>query len=122
MKSLRLAFLILMVSNFGQAQHSNTITLSPGTGGGTTTGFIVQRSATAGGPYTVLCGGTGQPLCPTLANPIYVDKAGLVDGAVWFYTALATGPGGNSGPSSEAKATTPFLPPSAASIVSIVSQ
>ena len=78
-------------------------------GGGTTTGFIVQRGTSTGGPYTQI-GAISSP-----AQLSYVDTAGasnaLTEGSTYYYVVLATGPGGNSLPSPQASATIPFLPP-----------
>ncbi len=117
MKRCLLLFLMIALPAF--AQHSNTVqwTWSQGTGDPATS-FLIERSATTGGPYTILCGGTGQPLCPSSTTFTYVDSSGIVGGATWFYVVVATGPGGNAPLSNEWKAVTPFLPPNPASSVS----
>lgn len=112
MKKL-LLFLLLSIPAF--AQHSVKLTWSWTQAGDPATGFIVQRASVSGGPYTTICGGTGQPVCPPVATLTYTDTAGLVGGATWYYVVEATGPGGVSGPSNEAKAVIPFLPPAAPS-------
>lgn len=112
MKRLLLILATLTASAF--AQHSTTLTWNWGQGtGDPATGFIIQRSATSGGAYSTICGGTGQPACPTVTQPFsFTDSSGLVGGATWYYVIEATGPGGVSAPSNEVKAVTPFLPPS----------
>ena len=87
---------------------------SQGTGDAAT-GFHVQRSATAGGPYTVV--GTVTP-ATTLT---YLDTAVLA-GATYFYVVTAFNAGGDSSKSGEVSCTIPFQAPVAPSGLSAVTQ
>lgn len=108
MKKLLLLILpiVLLVSTFAVAQHQVSLAWAVNNSGGTVAGFNVKRSLATGGPYTLI-GSTKLPIVQ------YVDSLGLVDGTTYFYVVTATGPGGESGPSNEVKATIPFLPPAA---------
>ena len=96
------------------AQHSNTVSWQPGVGGGTVTGYNVKRSLVSGGPYTTV--GT------TTTALSYVDTLSLVEGTTYFFVVTATGPGGESAPSNEAKGTIPFSVPSNPSNTTVVSK
>jgi hypothetical protein len=107
----RLLLLFAFCAGIACAQHTVTLTWTAGTGGGTTTGYIVQRGTTTGGPYTQI--GT----TPSPTQETYVDTSAtgnvLSEGTTYYYVVLATGPGGNSPLSPQASATIPFLLPPA---------
>jgi hypothetical protein len=105
--------LLLLLSTSAFAQHSVALAWSWAQGtGDPATGFIVQRGTVSGGPYTTICGGTGQPACPSVTQLTYVDSS-IGSGQTFYYVVEATGPGGISSPSNEVKAVIPFLPPAA---------
>lgn len=95
--------------------HQVTLSCTPGSGGGTVTGFNFLRSTVKGGPYTQLVPGTATTCS-------YVDTQSLVEGTTYYYVAQASGPGGVSANSNEASATIPFLPPAAPSGLSAAAQ
>lgn len=111
MKKLAIAALFLAIATSAFAQHGVTLswTWAQGTGD-PATGFIVQRGTVHGGPYTTICGGTGQSPCPNVTQFTYLDT-NVVGGGVYYYVIEATGPGGVSTPSNEVKAMPTFLPP-----------
>jgi hypothetical protein len=114
---MKTLFLLFALSLSAFAQHSVTLSWvwTQGTGG-TATGFIVQRGTVTGGPYTTICGITGQPACPLVGVLTYLDASTAVaSGGTFFYVVEATGPGGVSPQSNESKAVVPFLPPQSAS-------
>jgi hypothetical protein len=117
---LFITVLFIASPTFALAQHTVTLSWTWTQGnGGQATGFIVQRGTVTGGPYATICGGTGQPTCPPVTQFTYVDTSGtgnvLTEGATYYYVVAATGPGGVSATSNEAKALIPFLPPNPAS-------
>lgn len=66
-------------------------------------GYLIERAASANGPFTTLA---------TLpANATSYSDAGLAAQSTWFYRVRAIGPNGNSGTSNVASATTLQLPP-----------
>lgn len=83
--------------------HQVTLSCIAPVGGGKVTGYKFQRGVTSGGPYADV--GTA-----TLCSFIDSDTA-LTEGTTYYYVARSTGPGGQSGPSNEASALIPFLPP-----------
>ncbi len=101
MKRLLLLLIAFVGISFGQ--HSVTLAWTPGTGGDTVTGFHVQRSATSGGPYTIIA---------TVTSPTttYVDTA-VVAGQSLFYVVTAFNTGGESTPSPQASCVVPFQAP-----------
>ncbi len=115
MTTLKMWILVVLimagVSTSAAAQHSVVLTWTWTQGSGDPgTSFLIQRSATTGGPYTTICGGTGQPVCPTITTFTYTDLT-VKAGDNWFYVVAASGPGGVSGPSNQTSALVPFLPP-----------
>lgn len=104
--------LLLLASGMAFGQHSVALswTWTQGTGDPATS-FIVQRSTVSGGPYTTICGATGQPVCPVVTLPMTFLDSTVVGGSTVFYVVKASGPGGVSLPSNELKAVIPFLPP-----------
>ena len=118
---------LLFLSTAAFAQHSVTLqgySWAQGTGDPATS-FLFSRSATSGGPYTALCGGSGQGACPSIAVnacgatgqplcPSYVDLT-VAAGQTYFYVVQACNSGGNSGFSNETKAVVPFLQPTSPS-------
>lgn len=99
-----LLLLVFPLALFGQ-NHSVTLTWnwSQGTGD-PATGFHIQRSATAGGPYTVI-GTVGSPVTLT-----YVDTA-VVAGQTYYYVVTAFNGGGDSTPSNQVTCVVPFQAP-----------
>jgi len=71
---------------------SVTLAWTPAAGA---TGYTVRRSATPGGPYTVVGG-------PAAAS--FTDSS-AANGTTWFYIVTATSPAAESAPSNEASAT-----------------
>jgi hypothetical protein len=118
MKKLYLVILLLSASAFGQHATALAWTWTQGAGDPATS-FPILRSVTTGGPYTQICGGSGQPVCPPVTQFSYVDLT-VKAGDTWFYVVEASGPGGVSQPSNEVKVLTPFLPPNAPSGLSAV--
>lgn len=111
-----------MVSILATAQHSNTINITWTPSGDPPLKFVVQRSSTAGGPYTTICDVSGQPVCPVGApTASFVDNTVKV-GDVWFYVTRATNAGGLGPISNELKLQTPFLPPTTAPVLSGTAQ
>lgn len=109
MKKIAITILLLTASAF--AQHGVTLSWSWNQGSGDpATGFIVQRGTVTGGPYTTICGGTGQSACPNVTQLTFLDT-NVQAGQTLYYVILATNAGGNSSPSNEAKAVVGFLPP-----------
>lgn len=109
---LFLAFLSVVAPAVpGQPHPSVTLAWSWSQGtGDPATGFHVQRSPTAGGPYTVV--GT----IPVDALT-YLDTTVKV-GQTYYYVVTAYNPGGDSDPSAEVSCTLPFLAPQKPSTVS----
>jgi len=103
MKRAIFALLLFALPAFA---HDVQLTCTPGTGGGTVTGFIFKRATVTGGPYTTL---NSSPV----TNCSFDDTSAAVqaEGSKFFYVVAATGPGGVSPDSSEASATIPFSPP-----------
>lgn len=97
-------FLVLSLSAFAQAAHHNDLAWQAGVGGGALTGFNVKRATVSGGPYTTIQAVSGTTLT-------YSDTSGLVEGQHLFYVITATGPGGESGNSTELNLLTPFSVP-----------
>jgi hypothetical protein len=75
------------------------------------TGFLIQRSLD--GVHWTQAGTTG-------ANVTSYQDTGLNPSTLYYYEVLATNAGGNSPPSTSAKATTPVAPPAAPSNVTAV--
>lgn len=67
------------------------------------TSFNIKRASISGGPYTTI-GSVTQP------TETYEDDA-VKAGDTWFYVTTAVNPSAESAPSSEVKATVPFLAP-----------
>ena len=102
---LRSIFLFLSLSCLAMAQHSATVSWSWAQGtGDAAVGYHVQRSATTGGPYTVIA--TVSPA--TVLS--YVDNA-VVGGQTYFYVVTAFNSAGDSPLSNEAKAIIPITMP-----------
>lgn len=95
--------------------HQVTLSCTPGTGGGTVTGFQFLRGTISGGPYANV--GALQSSC----GYVDVDPA-LTEGVTYYYVAKASGPGGQSAPSNQASALIPFLPPSSPTGLQATSQ
>lgn len=123
MKNMKkLIMLLLFATVFVRtsiAQHSVKLTWTAGAGGGAVATFNVKRATVTGGPYTTV--GSAP-----VAQPTYTDTSGtgnmLIEGTTYYYVVTATGPGGESGPSNESKASIPFLRPSAPSGLQAVPQ
>lgn len=90
------------------ATSSTQINLSWADNASNETSYIVSRSATSGGPYTVIA---------TLgANVTSYNNTGLTPNTAYFYVVKASNSGGDSANSNEATATTQQIPaPSAPS-------
>ena len=109
---LTLCFLFAVASLFaqagpcGSAPHCAVLNWTPGVGGGASTGFNIKRSTTTGGPYTQV---------GTATANTFTDLSGtgnvLVEGTKYFWVITATGPGGESAPSTEVNGTVPFSSP-----------
>ncbi len=126
--SIRLLVCLFILSSFAFSQHSNTINITWVASGDPPLIFLIQRASVSGGPYTTICGGTGQPICPTGAvTASYIDST-VKAGDIWYYVVLAsnfnvaTGLGGVGPISNELKRQTPFLPPTTAPVLSGTSQ
>jgi hypothetical protein len=93
------------------AQHSVTVNITWVPSGDPPLAFLIQRSNVSGGPYTTICGGGGQPVCPAGApTAVYVDST-VTGGQTYYYVARAYNTGGLGPLSAEAKSQIPFLPP-----------
>lgn len=104
---MRLAtFLCAMLFATAAFAHDVQLSCTPGSGGGSVTGFVFARSATSGGPYTDL---NSTPL----SSCSFDDASAAVqsEGAKFFYVVRATGPGGASPNSAETGVTIPFSAP-----------
>ncbi len=88
-----IAFIVIVgTANAAFAQHSVALGWNWTQGSGDpATGFIIQRGTTTGGPYTTICGGSGQPTCPPLAQLSYVDST-VTAGSTYFYVVEANRP------------------------------
>lgn len=96
------------------AQHSVTINIAWVPSGDPPLAFIMQRGTVSGGPYTTICGGGGQPVCPTGApTATYVDST-VTGGQVYYYVSRASNTGGLGPISNELKLQMTFLPPTTA--------
>lgn len=107
--------LLVLLAGLGLSQTpphpSVTLTWSWAQGtGDPATGFHVQRSSVAGGPYTTV----GTTAVNTLT---FLDTSVLV-GATYYYVVTAYNPAGDSPKSPEISCTLPFLVPSQAPTVS----
>ncbi len=102
MRIFLLAFLYTFLLA-AQPHPSVTLTWLAGVGGDPATGFHVQRSATTGGPYTIV----GTVPVGTLT---YLDTAVAV-GATYYYVVTAYNAGGDSIKSNEVSCTLPFQAP-----------
>lgn len=124
MNMIRLFALLLLLSlpMLAAAQHSNTINIAWVPSGDPPLVFVMQRASVAGGPYTTICGGAGQPACPAGAAAATFIDATVKAGDVWFYVSRASGPGGLGPLSNEVKFQTPFLPATTAPSLSGSSQ
>lgn len=100
------AFVLLLFATPLFAAHQVALTCSGPTSGGQVTGFNFYRGTATGGPYVKLNS------APTTACA-YTDTTPevQVEGSTFFYTATATGPGGESLKSAEVSATVPFSGP-----------
>jgi len=102
---LMIALILAMGIGWAQAPHPS-VTLnwswSQGTGD-PATGFHIQRSAIAGGPYTVV--GT-----TTVGTLTYLDTTVAV-GSTYYYVITAYNPGGDSAKSNEVTCAIPFQAP-----------
>lgn len=106
-----IAIVLFFAVAFGQANHSVTLTWTWAQGAGDpATGFHVQRSTIAGGPYTVV----GTVPGATLG---FVDTS-VTAGVTYFYVVTAFNPAGDSGRSAEVSCLIPFQPPTAPTAVS----
>ena len=104
---LIIAFLLLAVSSYAQAAHSATLTWPWAQGtGDPATGFHVERSTTAGGPYVIV---------GTVNNPTTMTFTDLtvVGGQKYFYVITAFNAAGDSVFSTEVSGTIPLSAPSA---------
>jgi len=121
-----IALLLLSAAAFAQTKaksgltpaggHQVTLSCSAPTSGGTVTGYNFYRGTAAGGESSTPLNSSPVSTCS------FIDTASLVEGQEYFYTAKATGPGGLSGPSNEANATIPFLPPGVPQSLSATAQ
>jgi hypothetical protein len=104
MKKLLLPGLFLLVgfSCAAQTTPSVTVTIPPGTGGGTVTSMQVQRSTVSGGPYTVIGTATS---AASLGQTVwtYVD-ATVQPGVTYYYVAEAVNAVGSSSISAQSAA------------------
>ncbi len=102
---MRIILLALLYTFLLAAQPHPSVTLAwlAGVGGDPATGFHVQRSATTGGPYTIV----GTVPVGTLT---YLDTAVAV-GATYFYVVTAYNSAGDSSKSNEVSCTLPFQAP-----------
>jgi hypothetical protein len=105
------------------AAHSNVLTWSYTQQAGTdpATGTYVQRAAPCTGT-----GCTGPGAFTTIATVLlpaltYTDTTPTA-GQTWWYQVIMENSGGQSAPSNEVSATTPFLPPNASGTLSVVSK
>lgn len=99
------AFILFVSLAFAQ-NHSVTIVWSWAQGAGDlATGFHILRSATTGGPYSVV--GTVPVTVLT-----YTDTT-VVAGSKYFYTVTAFDAAGDSAPGNEVSVTIPFQTPTA---------
>ncbi len=118
---MRLICILLFAAIAASAQPPHSVTLnwawSAGTGG-TASGFNIKRATISGGPYVLI--GT----VATTATTTYVDTSAtgnlLAEGSKYFYIVTATGPGGESAPSSEANALIPFSAPASPTAVTAI--
>jgi len=110
------AFLLMACLAMGQQPHPSanmTWAWSQGTGD-MATGFHIQRSATAGGPYTVV----GTVPVGTLT---YLDTS-VTAGQSYFYVVTAYNSGGDSSRSNEVACTIPFQAPRTPTTLSVTVQ
>ena len=95
--------------------HDVALNWTPGTGGGSVTGYNVKRSSVKGGPYT-----TVQSLASTQTTFDDTSTAIQTEGVHFFYVISATGPGGESANSNEFDALIPFSGPAAPALSGVV--
>jgi len=116
MFNLMLKSLLLLIVSFvtlgiaqAQAAHSAIINwaFTQSTTGDPATGFHVQRSLTAGGPYTIV--GT----ISNLTTLTFTDTS-VTAGTKYFYVISDFNTAGDSPLSTEVSGTIPFSPPSGA--------
>ena len=112
----RLLLLLVALAAFAQAPHpSVTLTWSWSQGtGDPATGFHVQRSSVAGGPYTTVA-------TTPVAVKTYLDTSVLV-GSTYYYVVTAYNPAGDGVPSAEVTCVIPFQIPSQVTGVSAVAK
>lgn len=102
MKRVVLLLLCAAGALLGQPFHSVSLNWAWGQdGGGAATGFNIKRGTVSGGPYTQV----GVVSSPTTLT--FTDFGPFVEGNTYYYVVTAFGPGGESSPSNEARATIP---------------
>lgn len=121
-KIFMLLIILITVSSLANAQHSNPINITWVPSGDPPLKFLILRSSTTGGPYTTICDGTGQPVCPTGAPTASFVDNNVKAGDVWFYVTRASNAGGLGPLSNEKQYQTPFLPPTTAPVLSGTAQ
>src|SRR5438045_1960202 len=89
--SMKLRILVLLLLATPLFAHDVALTWTPGTGGGSVTGYNVKRSSVKGGPYT-----TVQAVPSTQSTFDDTATAIQTEGVHFFYVISATGPGGES--------------------------
>lgn len=102
---MKLSLVLFLLTSLAFAQHSVTLSCTPGTGGGTVTGFNFKRASISGGPYTTIGS-------PTTCAFVDTSTAVQTEGAKFFYVVTAFNPTTESLPSTEVSAVIPFLQPS----------
>lgn len=110
---LKILLLFTMLVAVAVAQPHPSVTLAWSWAQGTgdpATGFHVQRSATTGGPYTIV----GTTPVSTLT---YLDTSVTV-GSTYYYVVTSYNPGGDSAKSTEVSCVIPFQIPTAPTAVS----